>query len=40
MSFRLIPKSVPLNGLERRNGLILRYFTELGSFWGLLRKSG
>ena len=28
MSFRLVPKSVTLNDLERRNGLILRYFTE------------
>jgi len=27
MSFRLVPKSVTLNDLERRNGLILRYFT-------------
>jgi len=29
MSFRLVPKSVTLNDLERRNGVILRYFTEL-----------
>jgi len=28
MSFRLVPKSVTLNDLERRNGLILRYFSE------------
>ena len=28
MSFRLVPKSVTLNDLERRNGVILRYFTE------------
>ena len=28
MSFRLVPKSVTLNDLERRNGLILHYFTE------------
>jgi len=27
MRFRLVPKSV-LNDLERRNGLILSYFTE------------
>jgi len=27
LSFRLVPKSVTLNDLERRNGL--RYFTEL-----------
>jgi len=35
MSFRLVPKSVTLNDLERRNGdmaLILHYFTEFGSF--------
>jgi len=30
MSFRLVPKSVTLNDLERRNGVILRYFTEFG----------
>ena len=33
MSFRLVPKSVTLNDLERLNGVItvtLRYFTELG----------
>ena len=30
MSFRLVvPKSVTLNDLERRSGVILRYFTEL-----------
>jgi len=34
MSFRLVPKSVTFNDLERR------YFTEFGSFRGLLRKSG
>jgi len=28
MSFRLVPKSVPLNDLEWRNGIILRYFSE------------
>jgi len=26
----LVPKSVTLNDLERRNGVILRYFSELG----------
>ena len=36
MSFRLVRKSVTLNDLE----LWLRYFTEFGSFWGTLRKSG
>jgi len=39
MSFRLVPKLVTLNDLVRRNGLILRYFTEFGSFRGRLRKS-
>jgi len=32
MSFRLVPKSVNLNDLERRNGVILRYFSEFSSF--------
>ena len=31
-SFGDSTKSVTLNDLERRNGLILRYFTEFGSF--------
>ena len=39
MSFRLVPKSVTLNDFERRNGVILRYFSEFGSFWDALRKS-
>ena len=39
MSFRLLPKSVTLKYLERRNGVILRYFSECGSFLGALRKS-
>jgi len=30
MSFRLVPKSVTLNDLERRNGRYLRYFSEFG----------
>ena len=29
MSFRLVRKSVTLNDLERRNAVILRYFTKL-----------
>ena len=37
MSFRLVPKSVTLNG---EMPLILRYFTEFDSFRGALRKSG
>ena len=28
MGFRLVPNSVTLNDLERRNGPYLRYFTE------------
>jgi len=40
MSFRLVPKSVTLNDLERRNGLILRYFAEFGSVQCPLRKRG
>jgi len=35
MSFRLVPKSVTLNDLERRNG---PYFAEFGSFRGALRN--
>ena len=30
MSFRLVPKSVTLNDLERRMAVTLRYFTEFG----------
>jgi len=30
MRFRLVPKSVTLNDLERRNGIILRYFSQFG----------
>ena len=37
MRFRLVPKSVTLNG---EMALISRYFTEFGSFRGALRKSG
>jgi len=39
MSFRLVPKSVTLNDLERLNGVILRYFSEFGELSGALRKS-
>jgi len=39
MSFRLVLKSVTLNDLERRNGVILRYFSEFGYLPGVLRKS-
>jgi len=37
MSFRLVPKSVTLNDLERR---YFRYFGEIGSIRGALCKSG
>ena len=42
VSFRFVPKSVTLNDLERRSGVvavILRYFSEFGSCWRGLRKS-
>jgi len=39
MSFRLVSKSVTLNDLERRNGVILSYFSEFGYIPGVLRKS-
>jgi len=39
MSFRLVPKSVTSNDLERRSGVILRYFSEFGSFRSALGKS-
>jgi len=42
MSFRLVPNSVTLNDLEWRNNgemaATMRYFTEIGSFPGTLRK--
>jgi len=34
MSFRLVPKSVTLNDLERRSGRHCRYFSEIGSTVG------
>ena len=37
MGFRLVPKSVTLNGVM---AIILRYFTELGGLWIRLRQSG
>jgi len=36
MSFRLVPKSVTLNGVM---AVILRYFSEFGYLPGVLRKS-
>ena len=32
MGFRLVPKSVTLNDLERRNDRYLAFFTVFGSF--------
>ena len=32
MGFRLVSKSVTLNDPERRNGVILSYFSEFASF--------
>jgi len=40
MGFRLVPKLVTLNDLERRNGHFCVIFTELGNLKGVLRKSG
>ena len=38
MHFRLVPKSVTLNDLERRNGVFLRYFSEFAYLPGVLRS--
>ena len=38
MSFRLVPKSVTLNDLERRNGLYFALFYRIWKFPGALRK--
>jgi len=41
MGFRMVPKSVTLNDLERHNGHYFALFRRiLGSFRGQLRKSG
>ena len=42
MSFRLVPKSVTLNGMTLNGvmAVILRYFNEFHSFRGALRKNG
>ena len=40
MGFRLVPKLVTLNDLERQNGHFCVIFTEFGNFKGVLRKSG
>jgi len=40
MSFRMVPKLVTLNDLERRNGYYFALFQRIsGSFRGALRKS-
>jgi len=39
MSFRSVPKSVTLNDLERRNVVILHYFSEFVELPGALHKS-
>jgi len=39
MRFRLVLKPVTLNDLEPRTAILLRYFTEFGSFYGRLRQS-
>jgi len=38
MGFRLVPKSVTLNDLKRRNGHYFVVFYRFGSFGGQLRK--
>jgi len=40
MDFRLVPKLVTLNDLERRNDYYFALFLQFGSFRGQLRKSG
>ena len=40
MNFQLVSKSVTLNDLERRTGCYFRYFSEIVSIRGALRKSG
>jgi len=40
MSFRLVPKSVTLNDLERRSGRYFRYVSKISSIRGALRRSG
>jgi len=38
MGFRLVPKLVTLNDLERRNDHFCIIFTEFGNFKGVLRE--
>jgi len=40
MDFRLVPKSVTLNDLERCNGHYFALFANFGNFRGQLCKSG
>jgi len=39
MSFRLVPKSVTFNDLERQNGPYFVIFKKFGNFSGILRKT-
>ena len=40
MDFQLIPTSIALNDLERRNSYYFAFFTEFDCFAGQLRHSG
>ena len=40
MSFRLVPTSITLNDLERRNGPYFALLYRIWYFRGALRKSG
>ena len=40
MSYIELLIGTKIGNRERRNGFILRYYTEFGSFQGALRKSG
>jgi len=40
MGFRLVPTSMTLNDLERRNSPYFAFFTEFDSFAGQLCHSG
>ena len=40
MGFQLVPKSMTLNDLERRNDRYLAFFAEFRSFTGRLHQSG
>jgi len=38
--FALVPKSLTLNDMQRRNGRYSRYLTEIGIFGSQLRQGG